>query len=96
MATRIAGLEYRGAGGGYWARLFGIRDFALALGLVLSRGEDRRRWRMIAIACDTADAVAGEIAARESNAKGAARWGLPAAAAATAALGVAGLLTDTD
>ena len=93
-ASKAIGLDIKAPAGAYWARLFGVRDAALGLGLLLSRGEDRRRWRSLGIASDTIDAVAGEIAARETGAKGITRWALPGAAAAVAALGVAGLLTD--
>jgi hypothetical protein len=94
-ATRAMGLDIKAPAGAYWARLFGIRDAALGVGLLLAEdGDDRRRWRMLGIASDAADAVAGEIAARDSNATGFSRWALPGAAAAVVALGVAGLLTD--
>ena len=90
------GLDGRDPSAAYWARLFGIRDMALAAGLALSRGEDRRRWRALAIVSDAGDAFAGEMAARESNATGLARWALPGAPVAVVALGIAGLLTDSD
>jgi hypothetical protein len=94
-ATELMGLKIKAPAGAYWARLFGIRDVALGAGLVLAQsGDDRRRWRLLGIASDAADAVAGELAAREAKAKGASRWLLPGVAAAAAALGVAGLLTD--
>jgi hypothetical protein len=94
-ATRLMGLDIKAPAGSYWARLFGIRDVVLGAGLVLAdEGDDRRRWRVMGIASDVMDAVAGEIAARESGAKGASRWLLPGFAAFAAALGVAGLLTD--
>jgi hypothetical protein len=94
-ATGVMGLDYRSPTAGYWARLFGVRDAALAIGLLLSgEGDERRRWRLMGILSDTGDAVAAEIAARESNAEGVNRWVLPGAALAAAALGVAGLLTD--
>src|SRR3954453_21678289 len=86
-ASALMGLELKAPAGSYWARLFGVRDAALAIGLLLSDpGDDRRRWRLLAIASDAADAVAGEIAARESNAKGISRWALPGAPVATVAL----------
>ena len=94
LTSRAFGLEIKAAAGSYWARLFGVRDVVLGLGLILSDGDDRRRWRLAAIACDAADAVAGEIAARESGTEGFMRYGLPAGAAAFAALGVVGLLAD--
>ena len=95
FATRVMGLDIKAPAGAYWARLFGIRDAALGVGLLLAEeGDDRRRWRLLGIASDAADAVAGEIAARDSNAKGVSRYALPGAAVAVLALGVAGLLTD--
>jgi hypothetical protein len=92
--SKSFGLDIKAPAGAYWARLFAVRDAVLGVGLILSEGEDRRRWRILGIACDTIDAAAGEIAARESNAKGATRWALPGVAAAVAVLGVVGLLTD--
>ena len=95
QSSKAIGLDIKAPAGAYWARLFGIRDAALGIGLLLAEeGDDRRRWRVLGIASDAADAVAGELAARESNAKGFSRWALPGAAAAVVALGVAGLLTD--
>ena len=95
FATRVMGLDIKAPAGAYWARLFGIRDAALGIGLLLAEeGDDRRRWRLLGIASDAADAVAGELAAREANAKGLSRWALPGAALAVVGLGIAGLLTD--
>jgi hypothetical protein len=48
----------------YVARLFGVRDVALAAGLGLSSGESRRLWLRLGIVCDAADAVAGILAGR--------------------------------
>jgi hypothetical protein len=94
-ATRLMGLHIKAPAGAYWARLFGVRDAALAVGLLLSEeGDDRRRWRLMGIVSDAGDAVAGEIAARESKASGFSRWALPGAPVAAVALGIAGLLTD--
>lgn len=95
FATELMGLQLKAPAGSYWARLFGVRDAALAVGLLLSEpGDDRRRWRLMGIASDAADAFAGELAAREANAKGVSRWALPGAPVAVVALGIAGLLTD--
>jgi hypothetical protein len=89
------GLDIKAPAGAYWARLFGIRDAALGVGLLLSHeGDDRRRWRLMGIASDAADAFAGEMAARDAKAKGFSRWALPGAPIAVVALGIAGLLTD--
>lgn len=94
-ATNLMGLDIKAPAGSYWARLFGIRDVALGLGLLLSEpGDDRRRWRLMGIVSDAADAFAGEMAARDANAKGVSRWSLPGAPVAVVLLGIAGLLTD--
>jgi hypothetical protein len=46
------------------ARLFGARDVALALGVLASDGEARRKWLTAGVACDLADTAAGVAAAR--------------------------------
>ena len=95
FATRLMGLDIKTPAGPYWARLFGIRDVALGIGLLLAEeGDDRRRWRLMGILSDAADAFAGEIAARDAKASGLSRWALPGAPVAVVALGIAGLLTD--
>ena len=43
----------------YLARLFGARDVALGVGMLLSEGDAHSTWLQIGIACDVADAVAG-------------------------------------
>ncbi len=43
----------------YLARLFGIRDVALAWGALSSTGSAQRQWLVAGLACDAADAVAG-------------------------------------
>jgi hypothetical protein len=65
VAGRLFGLDVGGnPQAPYLARLFGIRDLALAAGAVQSRGEARRLWLRIGIACDAADAAAGLLAGR--------------------------------
>jgi hypothetical protein len=51
----------------YIGRLFGIRDLALAAGLVMSGGESRKVWLKLGIVCDAADAVAGVLAGRDGQ-----------------------------
>jgi hypothetical protein len=51
----------------YIARLFAVRDLALAAGLQTSEGDARRQWVRIGIACDAADAVAGVLAGRRGE-----------------------------
>jgi len=43
----------------YLARLFGVRDAALAWGALSSDGEAQRQWLRAGLACDVADALAG-------------------------------------
>jgi hypothetical protein len=49
------------------ARLAGAREVALALGPLLSDGEDRRRWLRLGLACDLADALATLIGRRRGD-----------------------------
>ena len=39
----------------YLARLFGVRDVALALGALQTAGEARRQWLQLGVLCDAAD-----------------------------------------
>jgi hypothetical protein len=48
----------------YLARLFGVRDLALGVGVAATQGEARKLWLKIGIACDLADAAAGVLAGR--------------------------------
>jgi hypothetical protein len=43
----------------YLARLFGIRDVALAWGTLTNDGQTQRQWLIAGLACDVADAFAG-------------------------------------
>jgi hypothetical protein len=43
----------------YLARLFGVRDVALAWGALGSEGNARRQWLVAGLACDAADFAAG-------------------------------------
>jgi hypothetical protein len=43
----------------YLARLFGVRDVALAWGTLNSKGATQRQWLLAGLACDAADTVAG-------------------------------------
>jgi hypothetical protein len=43
----------------YLARLFGVRDVALAWGTLGSEGETQRQWLLAGVACDLADTLAG-------------------------------------
>jgi hypothetical protein len=48
----------------YLARLFGVRDMALAWGTLGSEGETQRQWLVAGLACDVADTVAGVAGGR--------------------------------
>ena len=48
----------------YLARLFGIRDIALAWGTLSSEGDTQRQWLIAGLACDLADAAAGVAGGR--------------------------------
>jgi hypothetical protein len=43
----------------YLARLFGVRDVALAWGALNTEGDAQRQWLMAGLACDVADTLAG-------------------------------------
>ena len=45
----------------YLARLFGIRDIALAIGTLQSAGESRRQWLQLGVVCDAADVGAAAL-----------------------------------
>jgi hypothetical protein len=48
----------------YLARLFGIRDIALAIGALQSSGEARRQWLQLGVLCDAADVGAAALGRR--------------------------------
>ena len=48
----------------YLARLFGIRDIALAVGALQSTGESRRQWLQLGVLCDAADVGAAALGKR--------------------------------
>jgi hypothetical protein len=51
----------------YLARLFGIRDIALAAGTQNSNGAARKLWLQAGLACDAADAAAAMLAGRNGT-----------------------------
>jgi hypothetical protein len=68
LAARLFGLD---AGANpqlsYMARLFGVRDVALAVGTNQTTGASRRVWWQIGIACDLGDAVAAYLGGRNGS-----------------------------
>jgi hypothetical protein len=78
----------------YLGRLFGVRDAVLGVGLLSTRGDARRLWWQVGIACDVADLAAGLLAGRARELPRGATAMVSAAAATAAALGTAALLSD--
>ena len=65
LAGRVFGLDVSGnPQAPYLARLFAVRDLALAWGALSSDGEAQRRWLTAGLACDAADSAAGIAGAR--------------------------------
>ena len=78
----------------YLARLFGIRDVALAVGALQSSGEAQRQWLQLGVVCDVADTFAA-VAGRRGGylpVPTAVMVGVPAVAAT--AMGVMALQGD--
>lgn len=60
VAGRLFGLDSEGnPQAPYLARLFGVRDAALAWGVLNTEGDTQRQWLAVGLACDVADALAG-------------------------------------
>lgn len=65
LAGRMLGLDVAGnPQAPYLARLFGVRDLALAWGALSTSGDAQRRWLTAGLACDLADSAAGIAGAR--------------------------------
>lgn len=93
ISGRLFGLDIPGnPQAPYLARLFGVRDAALAYGLQSTRGGARRaQWLKIGIACDVADALAGVLAGRRGELPAFATVLVTGTALGAAALGIAAL-----
>jgi|SRR5947209_8433241 len=60
FAGRLFGLDVAGnPQAPYLARLFGVRDAALAIGTLTSDGDSQLQWLRAGLGCDVADAAAG-------------------------------------
>jgi hypothetical protein len=75
----------------YLARLFGIRDVALAYGTQSAQGEARRTWLTAGLACDVADTLAALAGGRAGYLSRTQTVLLAAPAIAATALGAAAL-----
>ena len=51
----------------YLARLFAIRDLALAVGTLTSAGDARRHWLALGMLCDAGDAVSAYLSGRDGS-----------------------------
>jgi hypothetical protein len=92
LSGRLFGLDPAGnPQAPYLARLFGVRDAALAYGLSTSSGPQRARWLQVGIACDVADALAGVFAGRRGELPKRAAVLVTGTAVAAAAMGFAAL-----
>ena len=75
----------------FMARLFGIRDAALAAGTLGSDGNARTQWLRLGVACDVADAAAAYLAGRNGTLPKHAAILAGGTAVAAAGMGVAAL-----
>jgi len=92
ISGRLFGLDVPGnPQAPYLARLFGVRDAALAYGLQSTRGASRAQWLKIGIACDVADALAGVFAGRRGELPAYASVLVTSTALGAVALGIAAL-----
>lgn len=92
LAGRLFGLDIDGnPQAPYLARLFGVRDLALAAGPLQSEGEARARWLKIGVVCDAADAAAAMLAWRDGYVGAPTAVLLTAPALGALAMGVAAL-----
>ncbi len=92
LAGRLFGLDPKAnPQSPYLARLFGIRDVALGIGLSQSSGESRKLFIQLGILCDGADALAGLMAGKRRYLNPFATLLVSATAVSAVALG-AGLL----
>jgi hypothetical protein len=65
LAGKLFGLDTAGnPQAPYLARLFGIRDLALGVGALRTRGDAQRRILTLGMACDVADTAAGVFGRR--------------------------------
>jgi hypothetical protein len=68
LAGRLFGLDVAGNPQlPYVARLFGVRDIALGLGVATTGGEAQNAWLRAGVVCDAADFAAGLLARRDES-----------------------------
>jgi hypothetical protein len=95
FASRLFGLDPKGnPQSPYLARLFGVRDVALAVAATQSTGSSKRLAWQIGIACDAFDAAAAAIGGRNGTLPKHAAVLAGGTALAAVALGVAALQAE--
>ncbi len=95
LSARAFGLDPAGnPQAPYLARLFGVRDAALAYGLSTSEGPQRTLWLRIGLVCDLADAAAGLLAGRDGELPRVATALVTGTALTAAGLGLAALQAE--
>jgi hypothetical protein len=68
LGGRLFGLDTRAnPQAPYLARLFGVRDLALAVGALQSTGATQKQWRQLGMACDVADVGAAVMGRRDGS-----------------------------
>jgi hypothetical protein len=90
---RVLGLDADGQTP-YLARVFAVRDAALALGAYSATGEAQRQWLLAGLLCDSADAVASIAGGRSGYLSARTSVGLTAFALSGMTLGAAILSAD--
>jgi hypothetical protein len=97
LGGRLFGLDPAGnPQAPYLARLFGIRDIALAVGTLRASGEERRQWLQLGLACDVADTAAAVLGRRRGYLSVPAAVLVGGTAASAVALGASALQTADD
>lgn len=92
LAGRLFGLDPDGNPQlPYIARLFAVRDLALAVGSSSTDGDAQRRWLQAGLACDAADTAAALLAYRDGSVGPMTAVMLTAPAASAVAMGVIAL-----
>jgi hypothetical protein len=92
VAGRLFGLDSKAnPQAPYLARLFGVRDAALAYGALATEGETQRQWLVAGLACDVADTFAGIAGGRGGYLPKLTSFLVSATAVSAAALGAVAL-----
>src|SRR4051794_4389537 len=92
LTGKLFGLDpSRNPQSAFMARLFGVRDLALAAGTLGSEGNARTQWLRLGVACDLADAGAAYLAGRNGTVPRHAAILAGGTALAAAGMGVAAL-----